>query len=366
MKSKQTIKTKDWGPILIKELLPNPLTVVLLITGGGMVLGAGTVRIGAGSSTSLTLGIILLGTLIILATSYLCSIFKVVSRYKIPMLNMAPIIKHSYALPTHETIKCGVINVRDENESTRPHTLIWIENSTKTTSGSVNNYQWYQYVRPVCSINDVKQLDGKIFKSPTGLTYMYGRWNPDCYNPEIKKPNLAFCPSGLDLQDENPVMPYKNYPIPQTMLKQAYTNLKMILTPMTQGKDQVMGIFDPPKILYPPITEPPNTTQIEKYFLTLISTDQHIKHSHQKPDSENIFVMVSVDVRSYLICTRDNDLHCIGYMPWNSTTNVKLSAHWNELDSNTSERLPTWKINLNAIDYSYKLTTENWMPHPDR
>ena len=113
-------KADDWRPSLIQELSPDPVTLGLLVLGGGMVLGAGFVRVGTSPATSATSAIIMVGMLIIAATAYLRPLFATVASYSIPALNRPPTIERSYSVERHGVVKCGQTDILRTDGTTRP------------------------------------------------------------------------------------------------------------------------------------------------------------------------------------------------------------------------------------------------------
>ena len=353
-------KADDWRPSIIQALSPDPVTLGLLVLGGGMVLGAGFVRMAVSPATTATSAIIMVGMLIIAATAYLRPLSATVASYSIPALNRPPTIERSHSIERHGVVKCGQTDILRTDGTTRPYQWIWIEEAAENDRGRTGEYRWYQYVNPVFTIDNKAWLSGTSFEASTGLTYTYGQWNAHYHISDVRPSDPEFQPHGLNLNPNNPGKPYTQYPVPQAIIADGTGNLKRILNAAVRTPARVTGILDAPDFFLRTGKGEERLSQVEQDVRRLIPRHQRTRASRHCPPDQDVAVQVSADIRSYLVCIREGQVHCVGYVSWNYTTDITLRLVWSTSGPVDSGTIPTWIIGSEAVRCGYNLTVGDW------
>ena len=258
----------------------------------------------------------------------------------------------------------GVVHRGRTDSEDRPYFWVWIdpyENNGCTPGGS---YRWYQFVRPrffIDSDGDGQNYEEKNYKpgdsipprplkvkAITGLNARFGQWNPD-YHAEKNKngknvtPGIPFSPEELDL--DNPGKPHKIYDVPGTQPPGGTTPLGGLLdAPNFLNGDNKKRLPAPIQLLHRDST----------------NLKDKIEYEGQPPESF-VNLRVVIEVRSYLVCVKDGEVECIGYVSWTYTQDARVRLYYIQkgikLGSNKSK---LGVLKSEVVDSSSTLDIGGW------
>lgn len=261
-------------------------------------------------------------------------------RYPIPELNEPPQQEDPVEVPGHGTLRRGRTELPLKDDSTRPFLWLWLDHAADNECGPGGTYRWYQFVRPRFFVNgDEKRLSRDI-EGATGRRYDFGEWNPDYHVKEVKPHEPDFNPDGLEPTE--PGKPLKQYPIPGTT------------TPDPLTRRRLTGVLDAPDFCTRKRNRP---APIERLLRRTIRPP--VVESPNRPDEREVTVEVRIEARSYLVCIRDDQVECIGYVSWEYTNEARIRVVWQQRGTvlGTNRR---WEPATELLSCERRLTIGGW------
>jgi hypothetical protein len=263
-----------------------------------------------------------------------------IAPYQQPELNRTPGSISTTTVARRGDVKTGRTDVREPNGTTRPYISIWIVPSANNLCGASGAYRWYQFVRIRFFINNRQKQLRRGILGATGLTYPFNQWTPDYHqgDPGTVGPDLR--PPGLNLPAGTAGKPFKPYGI-GGQLTGGGTSLRT-------------GIIDAPDFC----NRGRNAlSPIERLYRRFVSV-REVERRRQPPEARRT-VKIEVEARSYLVCVKDGQADCIGYVGWTYTNEADLRLVWNASGTTlgTNRR---WVLGSEIFQCRHSLTIAGW------
>lgn len=263
-----------------------------------------------------------------------------IAPYKQPELNRPPGDISTTTVARHGDVKTGRTNVRDPDGTTRPHISIWIVPSADNLCGRSGSYRWYQFVRINFFINNRQKRLRHGITGITGLTYPFDQWTPDYHvgDPGTVGPDLS--PPGLNLPAGTAGKPFKPYGIGGQLTG--------------GGTSLLAGVVDAPNFCN---RGRQALSPIERLYRRFVSV-REVERRTQPPESRRT-VKIEVEVRSYLVCVKDGQAECIGYVGWTYTNEADLRLVW-RASGTTLGANRRWVLGSEIIECRHNLSIAGW------
>ncbi len=304
--------------------------------------------------------LIFMGVLIAIAGAILRRSIWLVTRYDIPALNNPPTEEDTVTVPRHGTVHRGRTEVPLGGDRTRPYIWIWFdpaENSDCIKGGG--HYRWYQYVNLELFIDGVKKKTKKAVKGGTELYYRFDEWNPDYHVKEAKKSDPDFTPDAVKrkgLLKDKLGKPFKQYDVPGTETGQNVQGSGMGMQVRGTHKK---GILDAPDFCN---RGDDKLSPIERLLGRFVKIEDKKKQQLTKPNpDQDVDVRVLIEARSYLVCTKDGKVTCIGYVPWTYMIDSRIKVSWSKSGKIAGGSDPVWTLGALRGPCTYTLTINDWV-----
>jgi hypothetical protein len=255
-------------------------------------------------------------------------------------LNRAPGNISTTTVARHGDVKTGRTDVREPDGTTRPYISIWIVPAADNLCGATGSYRWYQFVRIRFFIGNQHKPLRRGIVGATGLTYPFDQWAPDYHkdDPGTVGPDLS--PPGLGLPAGTAGKPFKPYGIGGQ--------------PTAGGTSLRSGVVDAPNFC----NRGRNAlSPIERLYRRFVRV-REVERRNQPPDARRT-VKVEVAVRSYLVCVKDGQADCIGYVGWTYTNEADLRLVW-RASGTTLGTNRRWVLGSEIIQCRHNLAIAGW------
>lgn len=239
----------------------------------------------------------------------------------------------------HGTVHRGRTRTRRPDGTDRDTIWIWIHPDPNNDCGRTGTYRWYQFVR-VRFFLDGQEKSPRPMEAATGREFPFGEWTADYHPSQVMSSDPAFSPNGLDIPANDPGKPYMHNPIPGTST--------------SGGTSELTGVMDSPEF-----TDRGNEQQSPIERLTGRFIRPKVTESPTQPSGTTTVARIEVEARSYLVCIRDGQAHCIGYVSWSMSNEATIRIVWREegiaLGGNRR-----WRVGSEIVNRSSTLTIGDW------
>ncbi len=237
------------------------------------------------------------------------------------------------------TVHIGQTTTRRPDGTNRDTIWIWIDPESDNDCGRTGTLRWYQFVR-VRFFLDGQEKTPRPMEAATGREFPFGEWTADYHPSEVLSSDPGFSPNGLGLPANDPGKPYMHNPIPGTS------------TP--GGTSELTGVMDSPEF-----TDRSNGEQSPIERLTGRFIRPKVRESRTRPPGTTTVARIVVEVRSYLVCIKDGQAECIGYVSWSMTNEATIRIVWIEEGTvlGTNRR---WRVGSEIVERSSTLDIGDW------
>lgn len=332
------LRIDGWSPPPPRRVERGPSQrwpILAAVLAGGMALSSALLRAGHRGRALLALG---LGIGAAAALWRRGPLFEF--RYDIPQLNDPPVERPTVPVEGHGEVHVGRTDVPQEGGGNRPYLWLWMVPAADNECGG--SYRWYQFVRPRLFIDERAKRSRAGFTAATGLEYHLDEWNPDYHVSETGPADPAFSPGDLGLDAGRAGKPFRHYDVPGTRTG--------------GGTSRLTGVLDAPNFC---VRSADGQSQAERFLGRFIKPHEREAEQPQAPPNREVQVRIEVQGRSYLVCIRDGQAHCIGYVSWTYVNDVGVRLVWREagIAGGTNRK---WKLGSTLTRCASSLTIGDW------